>query len=226
MKFAIGLFSTLIFAPTAFSAGPLTCADLEAAYKADQITEVDFDCNGNAACEKLWAEQLRITAKEKGGFEDPATSNEDMKDQFEPIYTKLYIGSLVLDGVNVSLGENPVVSYFEAGTTTLNPLTSDDGSLAVGSNYCDVELAPYMSDVRKKNVCELVVAELKVTNPGTLLTVAACMDEDASFYIESQTKTSAEISVARNMNDLGGGYFSCTAGLDRTNDKVSNVDCN
>jgi hypothetical protein len=222
------VFTTLLFlamTTPAYAAIPGTCAELEAAYKADLITSLEADCGGNANCEKLQAQQLRITAKEKGGFDDPSASDQDLRDQFEPVFTAVFIGNDVLEGVDVSLGDNPFVSFFIGGTTKLVSLTSDDGSISVGGKYCDVELGPYLSNVRKTNFCNQMVAQISSKYPK--FDLGACLNaaEDTSFYVDAQSKGSAELSASRNLSDVGGGYFTCSAVLDRTNDAVTNVVC-
>lgn len=225
MKLILTLAALLAMTTTAYAAAPTTCADLEAAYKADLITEISFECFGDAACEKIQYQQLRATAADKAGPVDPSTTDQEMNEQFEPFYVKLFIGNDVFDGVNVSLGDNPFVSYFEDRTTNLISISSDDGSVSVGGKYCDVELAPYMSDARKKNACELIIADVNKQTPGTKFDLAACLLEETQFYIEGQARTDAEIAISRNLADVGGGYFSCAARLDRTNDKVFDLDC-
>lgn len=231
MKFAIFIFSA-VFASQAFAAGPKTCADLEAAYQADLITETRFECNGNSSCEKLQAQQLRATVIDKSGM-DPAevaaTSDQDLSDQFDPYFVRLQIGSEIFEGVNVSMGDNPFVSYFEKGTATLIEISSDDGSVSVAGKYCDAELGPVFSQTRKETMCAAVVAEVKRQKPSSKLDLVSCLAEDKSEFILDSDEAKPGVLglyMSRNTQDLGGGYFTCTAEMVRSTNALSNIDCN
>lgn len=230
MKFALALSASL-FASSSFASAPLTCADLEAAYKADLITETRFECDGNSACEAIQAKQLRVTAVAKSGM-DPAeveaTNDEDLSAQFDPYFVRLAIGKEIFEGVNVSLGDNPFVSYFEEGTTKLIAISSDDGSVSVAGKYCDAELGPYFSAGRKEIFCAAVVQEVKRKKPSSRLDLASCLDKDKSeFILDSDESTAGDLGLymSRNTEDLEGGYFTCTATMKRSTNALSDIDC-
>lgn len=218
----------LVLTPVAHAAVN-TCSELESAYKADLITEISSPCK-SGTCRETQLLQLRATAVEKSGLdakEVAKMTDTELEDQFEPIYTVLYVGNEAYEGVNVSLGDNPFVSYFAAGTTKLSKISSDDGSVSVAGEYCDVELAPYFSPVRREIMCKAVVAEVLAQKPTSKVDLAACLDErEADFYLETDAGPDVlGLTTSRNTATLGGGYYSCSAEMNRKTNELSNLTC-
>jgi hypothetical protein len=207
------------------SAAPRVCSELESAYSSDQITELEFICGGNAACEKLKLDQLRAGI-ETLIFEEPRPdlSDSDLVTYFQPTYTKISFGSEVFDGIKTTFMGQPFVTYLEEGSTNVANFYIDSETIKADGDVCyDVEFSPVLSVARKESACGLMVAEVNRQRPGTNLDVSDCTYYITDFLITAKSRTEAVLKVDGKIDNFT--TYACSVDVERATDALSNLAC-
>ncbi len=231
MRLIVLMTAFLGFVPVSLAAEKeLTCKDLEKTYLADEINEEKYTCK-NEGCKKNKEKQLRATVKY---FHESASGDDmtlaELEAEFDPIYSVVILGKIKLQSVNISLGENPFILFFLAGTTKKSGIESNDGSLSAQNDFCEgVELEPVVNASRRHAICRTIVPIIKDQAPETTFGHLSCANEkevegkpsdSTSFYIDRFTKSNIWFSVQRNLSNFNGNYFTCNVRLDRKTNKV------
>jgi hypothetical protein len=215
------------------SAATLSCKQLVAAYKADQMNSEDFECS-DAACKARQLEQLRQTVKFHTEEDVSDRSWEELA-EYDAFFGKVHVGQVVLEYANIDLGDNSFLLYFEAGTSNYSGISTSDGTIDVDGEFCDdFAFEPIINLGRREALCRVIVPLVQTKLPQAKLDLHSCTTLDpvdsetgnkTNVYVRSFDRTQMELSVSRNMHDVGAGYFSCSAELNRLTDEVANVRC-
>lgn len=230
-----GVLLSALFLANSATAGStlLTCKELKTAYDADLMNEAPYACGKDAKCNERQLSQLKKTIAFFNDEADLKQSREALESEFQPIYGKVLVGDVGMESVNIDLGDNSFILYFEAGTTKETGISNSDGTLYVGSDYCsDVEFEPVLNSSRVHALCRLIAPEVRkqgVSKFDHLDCTDGRVEEGGrkkmDFRVEKFSKTSVEVSVTRNLADFDAGYFSCKAKLKRKTNAISEFSC-
>lgn len=237
MKHMISMvFAALAVGSVSASAATMSCAELKKAYESDKIVETSYVCKrGDTACSVLRNKQLRATVAHYNGAEAASGSILEMKREYDPVYKRVRAGKKKFDTINIDMGDNSFIVYFNTGTGKAAGITVDDGTLMVDGKYCEaVEMDAYINAEKKQNLCEAIVPLVKKKLPKATFDMATCMNETpvdeetgnrTDFNLHGSTTRELEVSVGRNLKDVGGWYLSCSARIGRKSDLVKELDC-
>lgn len=224
---AIALASTALVASTANATLPATCAEFDAAYKADKLTQYEEDCAGETTCLERQLDQLREAAMQRDPVFDPLQTDDQLKTHYGPGFVKAIIDGNVLNGVGLFVDFKSTFSYFENETTTLAPISIENDAVTINGKRCSAPLRPYLSLARRKALCNAAVDFLKVDHPQTTVDLGVCLEENSDFWIGnlSDDVNQAFIVVMREAQAPGEMPFMCSAAIDRATDEVAGIDC-
>ncbi|MEK7354940.1 MAG: hypothetical protein AAB250_00725, partial [Bdellovibrionota bacterium] len=142
MQSSLALIFLLLLPQTSFAVLPQNCAELEAAYLADSISQFEFACFENADCLARQALQLREAAKERDSNFDPLATDQQLETKYGPSRTKLVIGTEIFDGVSLFVDFVSTSTYYVGDTTNRAPLSESDGVVFLAGKACGAPLAP------------------------------------------------------------------------------------
>ncbi len=240
MRFSMTVTGILAAASAASAATPepQSCSELRAAYRQDAMSEGKYSCaRADRACNRRQEAQLRATVLSYEAATEAelrAMSRSQLWEQFDPIFSTIGVGERAYEVANIDLGDNSFQLLFFAGTTVFSGIGIADGSVQVQDKYCEVEFEPYTSKARLTNLCRGIVSKVEAARPDSRFNVDVCtsrrpVDSETGnvtqVIVESHTKTRIEYFVSRNLHDMGAGYFSCKATVDRRSDRVLRLSC-
>lgn len=233
MKSVLSL-SVMVFSAASFAA-TLSCEQLGKAYRADAMNEAKYECNGKKACESLQLAQLRKTVEyfvgDDAEMDVSKATFAALKKEYQPIFSKKFVGDVAFDSVDIDLGGNPFEQFFDAGTTDFSGITSSDGSIEVDGQYCeeDFSFEPYITSSSQHALCREIAPAVREALPKSTFNHKVCVNETpvdkatgnrTSFDVERFTSDHTWVRVSRNLHDVKGGYFVCKARLSRQTKKV------
>lgn len=214
---ALVLIMSIIIPSLSYAVIPKDCRTLEAAYVADAISQYEDFCFDEPECLKRQMLQLREAAKERDTDFDASADDDHVERRYGSDRTKLWFGDYVLDGVALYVDFISSVTYYEQNVLARAPITYEDGRVLLGNERCDVPLGPYLSLVRKENLC---------ASASEHLDLETCLDSKSEFRIEnlSEEISQATISFSREADD-GRVELLCMGTVERATDAVIDVTC-
>lgn len=228
---AVALFSL----PGAFGA-TLSCRQLQRAYFGDLMNEETYKCSkNNTDCKHRQLTQLRETVKYFTEENVSRKTFEELSETYEPYFSLVLVGETEFEVVNIDLGDNSFLLYFDAGETKPAGIAISDGTLDVDGEYCKgVEFEPVINAARMAALCKPITAKIKTALPESTFSEKICTNS-APVDPATQNRTDVrvnkfnavrmELAVQRNLHDVRGGYFSCKLSMTRKRNSVSKLKC-
>jgi hypothetical protein len=217
------------FVSTRVCASPLACADLQTAYQADRISEEPYVCSPtDGDCGQLQKEQLHAAVALLSGRDIRDWDWPRVVSTYAPAFKRIDTGMILLDAVNIDLGDNPLVAFFLAGTVAFTGIRYVAGVVSLDGTACpNVAFRPIIKAGLRRALCDKIVPKVRVEAPRASFSPALCLsaEQGVNVSILDFDRDHLSVRVQRNLSDVGAWYLNCTATVNRVSSEITDLSC-